>query len=163
MGVICHRAVRRFASIGALAALLTAAGLCSCSAPPPTKEYPRAELLMEPTALAKAGVAAQFVVLDARPKKAFTVNRIPGACWVDEAEWAKVFGSGADAEDWSGRIGSLGIDRDSKVVVYDGSCFTHAARIWWILRYWGVTDVRLLNGGWQGWKKAGLPLEQDNP
>ncbi len=36
-------------------------------------------------------------------------------------------------------------------------------RIWWILRYWGAPDVRLLNGGWVGWKAAGLSIEADKP
>jgi thiosulfate/3-mercaptopyruvate sulfurtransferase len=26
--------------------------------------------------------------------------------------------------------------------------------VWWILRYWGVKDVRLLNGGWSGYLAA---------
>ena len=38
-----------------------------------------------------------------------------------------------------------------------------AARIWWILRYWSVEDVRLLNGNWTTWKKTGLPVETGKP
>jgi thiosulfate/3-mercaptopyruvate sulfurtransferase len=82
---------------------------------------------------------------------------------VDAAEWAKAFGDGQDAEDWSRRIGALGIDRDSKVVVYDDNLSRDAARIWWILRYWGAGDVRLLNGGWLGWTKGGLAVESGEP
>jgi thiosulfate/3-mercaptopyruvate sulfurtransferase len=126
-------------------------------------EYPRPELLLEPTALAKSEVGKQFIVLDARAQKAFDESRVPGARWVDAAAWAKAFGSGKDAEAWSRRIGSMGIDRDSRVVVYDSSSSKDAARIWWILRYWGVADARLLNGGWAGWKAAGLPIEADKP
>ncbi|MGA2034814.1 MAG: sulfurtransferase [Thermoguttaceae bacterium] len=126
-------------------------------------DYARPELLMEPTALAKPEVAGQFVVLDARAKKAFDENRLPAARWVDAAAWAKAFGPGTDAKAWGRLIGSLGIDPDSKVVVYDGSSSKDAARIWWILRYWGVADVRLLNGGWPGWKTAGLPIEAGKP
>ena len=120
-------------------------------------------MLLEPTALAKPEIGKQFIVLDARARKAFDENRVPGARWVDAAAWAKAFGSGKDAEAWSRRIGDLGIDRDAKVVVYDSSFSKDAARIWWILRYWGVADVRLLNGGWAGWKAAGLPIEADKP
>jgi thiosulfate/3-mercaptopyruvate sulfurtransferase len=116
-------------------------------------------LLVEPVDLAKRETAAQFVVLDARSRKAFDETRLPGARWVDAAKWAKAFGSGKDVKAWSGQIGDLGVAADSKVVVYDDNFSKDAARTWWILRYWGLTDVRLLNGGWQGWKKAGLPLE----
>ncbi len=125
--------------------------------------YPRPELLLEPTALAKPEIGKPFIVLDARAAKAFDDNRIPGARWVDAAAWAKAFKDGKDAEAWSRRIGDLGIDGETKVVVYDGSYSKDAARIWWILRYWGVADARLLNGGWAAWKAAGLTIESEKP
>src|SRR5690606_32658180 len=59
--------------------------------------------------------------------------------------------------------GSLGIGQDSRIVVYDASQAKDAARIWWILRYWGVSDVRLLNGGWVGWQAGDFPVEQTEP
>ena len=31
-------------------------------------------------------------------------------------------------------------------MVYDDNLSKDAARIWWILRYWGVKDVRIING-----------------
>jgi thiosulfate/3-mercaptopyruvate sulfurtransferase len=123
--------------------------------------YPRADLLIEPAALGRADVAKGLVVLDARDQKAFDEKRIPGARRVDAARWAKAFGDGSDAKAWGWRIGELGIGPKSKVVVYDDASAKDAARIWWILRYWGVKDVRLLNGGWKGWNAAKLPVESD--
>jgi thiosulfate/3-mercaptopyruvate sulfurtransferase len=32
-----------------------------------------------------------------------------------------------------------------------------AARVWWMLKYLGVEDVALLNGGWAAWVKEGRP------
>lgn len=46
------------------------------------------------------------------------------------------------------------------MVVYDDSRSKDAARIWWVLRYWGVEDVRVLNGGWSGWKDGKYPVEK---
>src|SRR5690606_22625971 len=40
----------------------------------------------------------------------------------------------------------------------DDNAMKDAARIWWILRYWGVEDARLLNGGWKTWETAGHPI-----
>ncbi len=54
---------------------------------------------------------------------------------------------------------ALGIDAKSDVVIYDDASFKDAARIWWILRFWGVDRVRLLNGGWTGWKTGKFPVE----
>jgi thiosulfate/3-mercaptopyruvate sulfurtransferase len=127
----------------------------------PADEYPRKDLLVEPAALAET--AKDFIVLDARPKKAFDEGRVPGARWVDHADWAKGFGDGAAAAAWSKRIGSLGLTADSKVVVYDDNMAKDSARVWWILRYWGVKDVRLLNGGWKGWPSGGRSVEKESP
>jgi len=126
-------------------------------------EYPRPDLLIEAAALSRSEVAGQFVVLDARERKEYDEGRIPGAVWVDAVAWAKAFGDGKDAEGWSTRIGSLAIGPDAKVVVYDNVSFKDAARIWWILRYWGLEDARLLNGNWIGWTKAGLAIETGKP
>ena len=125
--------------------------------------YPRSELLIEPARLAKADAARPFVVLDARERAKYKAGHIPNARWVDHAAWAKAFGHGKDAEGWSKRIGELGIGADTKVVVYDDSMSKDAARIWWILRYWGAEDVRLLNGGWKGWKAGSHPTDKAQP
>lgn len=48
-----------------------------------------------------------------------------------------------------------GIEEDSAVVIYDDAKGTQAARAWWVLRWAGITDVRLLDGGLNAWIKAG--------
>ncbi len=48
----------------------------------------------------------------------------------------------------------LGIDNDSKVVVYDEKF--DAMRVWWAFYLYGKTDVRVLDGGYAAWKTAGL-------
>jgi thiosulfate/3-mercaptopyruvate sulfurtransferase len=124
------------------------------------KSYPRPELLMEPAQLARPEVTKDYTILDARKHAKFTQGHIPGARWVDHDEWAKAFGHGKDADAWSKRIGTLGIAADARVIVYDDNYAKDAARIWWILRYWGIDDVRLLNGGWAGWTAGKHPTEK---
>ncbi len=52
----------------------------------------------------------------------------------------------------------LGIGADSTVVAYDewGSIF--ATRLWWVLKYYGFNNVKVLDGGWQNWVSSGLPI-----
>jgi thiosulfate/3-mercaptopyruvate sulfurtransferase len=58
---------------------------------------------------------------------------------------------------------SWGITSDSAVVVYDHANGGIAARAWWLLKWAGIPNVRMLNGGWQAWKSAGLPVSSDPP
>lgn len=66
-------------------------------------------------------------------------------------------------EEFAALANELGIDPGTTVVTYDdwGSIF--AARLWWLLRYWGHQDVRILNGGWQAWVSAGQPVSFETP
>jgi len=60
-------------------------------------------------------------------------------------------------------IGDLGIDEDSQVVVVPAGVnvldFGSAARTYWTLKYVGVKNVSILNGGVAAWRSAGLPVE----
>src|SRR2546421_12984520 len=114
--------------------------------------YPQPAILTEPAELARAGPAV--CVLDARGKNRYNAGHVPGAVWVDAAGWGRAFTVPPDAAAWSKRLGAAGIDPDTPVVVYDDEV-RDAARIWWILRYWDVKDVRLLNGGWAAGQAGG--------
>ena len=125
--------------------------------------YERRDMLVGPLTLAEPDFARQFVILDCRPEKEYDEGHVPQARRVDHDEWAKAFGDGNDAAAWGKRIGALGIGDDTKVVVYDDKAQKEAARIWWILKYWGAGDVRLLDGGWKGWQAAGLSVSKEAP
>ncbi|MCP3952687.1 MAG: sulfurtransferase [Desulfobacterales bacterium] len=53
-----------------------------------------------------------------------------------------------------------GINQQSRVVAYDNTAGGHAyaARLWWLLRTLGISDVAVLNGGIEAWQAAGLSL-----
>lgn len=57
-------------------------------------------------------------------------------------------------------LGRAGITPDTTVIVY-GEKLIAAARVWWVLKYAGVIDVRLLDGGFEAWAEAGFPVETD--
>jgi squalene-hopene/tetraprenyl-beta-curcumene cyclase len=48
-------------------------------------------------------------------------------------------------------MAKLGISDSTRVVAYDERGGIYAARLWWILNYYGHTNVALMNGGWTKW------------
>ena len=124
--------------------------------------YAKPAMLVEPAELTKPDASRRFVILDVRPRKAYTAGHIPGAVWADLAGWDRLVTADAGPEGWPSRLGELGIDGKKPVVVYGDSKSRDAARAWWILRQQGVPDVRLVNGDWAGYKKAGGPIEENS-
>lgn len=64
---------------------------------------------------------------------------------------------------FAARLGALGIDADTQVVVYDAAGGMMAARLWWMLRWLGHEAVAVLDGGWPAWLAAGGAQTQALP
>jgi thiosulfate/3-mercaptopyruvate sulfurtransferase len=118
-------------------------------------KYAKPELLAEPADVVKLLKEDKVVVLDARPRKDYLAGHAPGARWVDRDAWNKAIVTDTGPDKWIDLIGALGIDGSRPVVVYDDDRSREASRVWWMLRHWGLGDVRVLNGGWKGWRKVG--------
>lgn len=98
--------------------------------------------------------------------RAYLEAHIPGAVFADlnrDLSDLSVTGRGRHPVPEPGRLANvftaLGISNNVQVVVYDGSYGSIAARLWWLLRYMGHTRVCVLDGGWQAWTGANLPVE----
>jgi thiosulfate/3-mercaptopyruvate sulfurtransferase len=117
--------------------------------------YPRTDMLVEAADLLPPDALAAVRVLDARSWSKYLDGHIPGAVWVDHDAWKKKFAESQDPTVWADLIGGRGVERDSHVIVVDDDRGREAARIWFLLRYFGVRNVRLLNGGWSAYTAAG--------
>jgi len=68
-----------------------------------------------------------------------------------------------DPSTLASKLGEWGIDRQTRVVVYDQGNSFFAARAWWLLRWLGHEQVAMLDGGLAAWLAAGQPLETALP
>ncbi|KIL48011.1 sulfurtransferase [Jeotgalibacillus campisalis] len=66
-------------------------------------------------------------------------------------------------EDFKRTIEHAGISNESTVIVYDGGEGAFASRLWWLLRYHGLENVFILNGGFKEWEAQELPLSTEEP
>ncbi len=62
-------------------------------------------------------------------------------------------------EQFVSAVRKLGIGDGHRVVVYDQSDLHSAARVWWMFRVFGHTDVAVLDGGLAKWRAEGRPIE----
>ncbi len=95
----------------------------------------------------------------------YSEGHIPGAIFFDQDAIAD-HSSGLphtipSPEDFADAVGKLGISDTDTIVIYDGPGFVTAPRVWWLFRTMGAEKVYVMEGGLDGWKKAGRPLETD--
>jgi thiosulfate/3-mercaptopyruvate sulfurtransferase len=95
---------------------------------------------------------------------AYRSGHIPGAVFVDlDTDLSSAHGAGRHplprVDDFTSTLGRLGIGSGDRVVVYDDSSGSVAARLWWMLTSIGHQDVAVLDGGIQSWIRSGGSLE----
>ncbi len=57
---------------------------------------------------------------------------------------------------------SMGIGDANQVIAYDSNGSLWSTRLWWVLSYYGHTNVKVVNGGWKKWFDEGRPVSIDS-
>src|SRR4030095_8679238 len=107
----------------------------------------------------------QLVLMDLRPPEAYSNGHIPGSRSFD------IFGislidtrqQALDVFLWiiEHLIQAKGVNSDSNVVIYDDVAGMRSARLFWFLEFFGHKDVHVLNGGFNAWTAAGMPVTHE--
>jgi thiosulfate/3-mercaptopyruvate sulfurtransferase len=66
-------------------------------------------------------------------------------------------------EKFMSRMRKLGVGDGHQIVVYDGAGLFSAARVWWLFRLMGKTDIAVLDGGFPKWQAEGRAIEDLPP
>src|SRR5690625_4748608 len=61
------------------------------------------------------------------------------------------------------KLGEMGIDHHTLVVIYDDENDMYASRAWWLLYYMGHEQTYILDGGFKAWKQCGYEVTQKTP
>jgi thiosulfate/3-mercaptopyruvate sulfurtransferase len=137
---------------GLLAAIVLVVATAAAPAQTPAA-FARPELVVEPAWLASNLFAPDIRIVDMRPR-GFTDGHIPNAVWLDNND-IRVPNRPPTflptPPEFAALMGRLGISNTTRVIAYDERGGIYAARLWWILNYYGHSNVALLNGGWVKW------------
>jgi thiosulfate/3-mercaptopyruvate sulfurtransferase len=102
---------------------------------------------------------------DPTGREQHAAGHVPGAAYVDmDTELAAPPGRGGrhplpDPTVFEAAMRRAGVRADRPVVVYDDWSGHAAGRAWWLLRFHGHADVRVLDGGWSAWVADGGAVE----
>lgn len=129
-------------------------------------EYANPEVLVETDWLEQNIDGPNIVVVEVdEDADAYSKGHIPGATQIN---WEtdlhdlprREFVS---AEQLANVLGEKGISNDHTIVLYGGNSNWFATYAYWLLKYRGVDNVKLLNGGRKKWELESKPLTQDEP
>lgn len=130
--------------------------------------------LIEADALRQVLSEPNWLVFDVRynlsdakaGEQAYLNGHIPGARFLDQGAQLASQSTGKngrhplpDPDTLRRLLLQHGLTSQSQVVVYDHLDGSFAARAWWLLRWLGCSQVRILNGGLQSWLDAGGELQ----
>jgi len=132
--------------------------------PPP---YPNPKLLIETPELAARLSNPELRLLDARPPEEYRAGHLPGAVNLpapatDSVE-ANREGFPVPPERAEELFRAAGIDTTSRLVVYDDQGNRFAARVFYVLEFFGHSHVQVLNGGFRKWQSEGRPTTTTLP
>ncbi|MGI9355324.1 MAG: 3-mercaptopyruvate sulfurtransferase [Rhizobiaceae bacterium] len=101
------------------------------------------------------------------PRAEYDRGHIPGARFFDIDEISDLRSElphmVPPTEKFISRMRAMGVGDGHQVVVYDGAGIFSAARVWWLFRLMGKTDVAVLDGGYPKWLGEGRPTEDMPP
>lgn len=104
-------------------------------------------------------------------RRAYRRGHIPGAIYahLDEDLSGEIIPGKTgrhplpEIETFSETLSGWGIGTETQVIVYDNRGGVIAVRLWWMLKWLGHEAVAVLDGSFNHWKKAGLPVTDETP
>lgn len=116
-------------------------------------------------------IDCRFNLLDKElGREQYLEGHIPGAFYLDiEKDLSGPIGLHGgrhplpSSERFAHTLRMVGLSAGREVIIYDDSMLVYAARLWWLLHYFGHHKVRLLDGGFSHWVNSGGLVDRRQP
>jgi len=128
--------------------------------------YTNPDALVETDWLEQQGDSADIAILEVdEDTTAYQKGHIPNAISID---WANDLHDVprrefVSSEQLAKLLGEKGVSSDATLILYSGNNNWFAAYAYWLFKYRGVENVKLLNGGRKKWELESRLLVQDEP
>lgn len=113
------------------------------------------------TAIRKKEVIAVDARSDAKYKADAHIRNAVHVSYKDLQKSSNVKGELISTSQIAAILGKNGISADKPIVVYDGGSAKYAGRLYWILKYTGAENVRMLDGNLKAWKAKRKPITKN--
>jgi len=132
--------------------------------------YAHPEFLVSTEDLSARLGKGNLVILDTRKPEDYSAGHIPGAVSLPPSKLDQTLklATGAEvpamvksADEVQRDLRAAGVSRGSGVVIYDTGGSSLAARLWWVLDYYGHKNIAILDGGFAAWQREGGPVTSD--
>jgi thiosulfate/3-mercaptopyruvate sulfurtransferase len=137
-----------------------------------TETFAHPEFIVSVDELAADLRDSNLVVIDTRGEKDYAQGHIPTAVLLPPSwlEHTTVLENGNEVENLvlppeeiTPVLQDAGISKDSRVVIYDAGRHVLAARVWWMLDYYGHDRIAVLDGGFAAWSALAKEISTETP
>lgn len=107
-----------------------------------------------------------LVIIDASKSDTYKTSHVKNAVSIPHTTLYKsgdIDGLIKSPADLAKLFGSKGVSDKSTIVIYDGGSQKYSSRVYWILKYLGAPNVKLLHKDMNSWKKVRVPLTKMVP
>ncbi len=106
---------------------------------------------------------ANVVLVSARKTSDYAKVHIDGAIHIDHKALYKTAPKSTlkPTAEIAKILGEKGISNTNTIVLYDNGSGKYSGRMYWILKYMGAKDVKILNGHMKAWRMARKPVTKN--
>ena len=101
------------------------------------------------------------VVISTQSEKNYKVSHVTGSVYIKHKDLTKASGPEGvlkSSSELAKIFGSKGVSDKNLIVIYDDGKNKNSTRMYWILKYLGASNVKLLHKDMTAWRKARVPI-----
>lgn len=120
-----------------------------------------AQGLFDASGYSKVAKDKNTKIISAQSAKNYRVSHLRNAINIDHSKLYKEEGPHGvlkPVDEVAQFLGDHGISNTNKIIIYDDGDNKSAGRLYWILKYMGVADVKILQKDMKAWRSARIPL-----